>query len=167
MLTVVDDRAPGELATGGITSDVVSGGVDLGSVTNEEMEAVVAENPTVVGMRAALARRYFQEGDFSNALGHYLVVLEQDPSHAEALATVGWMSFLSQEPELAESYVLRSLEVAPGYPDALWFLGNIRLFGTNDAAGAVAPLEDLLEVDGLAPELRAEATSLLEQARNG
>jgi len=167
MLMVVDDREPGELATGGITSDVASGGLDLDAVTNEEMEAVIADNPNVAGMRAALARRYFEAGEFSNALGHYLVVLEQDPGHAEALATVGWMSFLSQEPELAESYVGRALEVAPGYPDALWYVANIRLFGTGDAEGAGVALQELLEIEGLPDDLRIEAESLLEQARSG
>lgn len=167
MLTVVDDRAPGELATGGITNEVVTGGVDLDSVTNDEMEAVIADNPNVVGMRMALARRYFQQGAFSEALGHYLVVLEQQPSNPEALANVGWMSFLSQEAEIAASYVERALESAPGYPDALWYLGNIRLFGLDDPAGAVEPLEQLLAVDGLPEEVRTEAQSLLEQARSG
>lgn len=166
MLTVVDDRAPGELATGGITSDVAGGSVDLESVTNEEMEAVIAENPNVTGMRAALARRYFEEGDFSSSLGHYLIVLEQDAGNAEALAIVGWMSFLSQEPDLAESYVVRSLEAAPGYPDALWFLANIRLFGTEDPDGAIGPLQELLSIEGLPDDVRTEAESLLDQARS-
>ncbi len=167
MSTVIDDRAPGELATGGIAGEVASGGVDLASVSNEEMEAVIAENPDIVGMRAALARRYFSEGEFSAALGHYLIVLEQDPGNAEALANVGWMSYLSDEAELAEAYVTRALDAAPGYPEALWYLANIRLFGVADPQGAVEPLEQLLAVDGLPDEVQAEAQSLLEMAQSG
>ena len=49
---------PEQGATAGVAADAGEGdGVDLSSVTNEEMEAVIAANPSVVGMRLALAER--------------------------------------------------------------------------------------------------------------
>ncbi len=151
----------GQSGVEGIASEVVDG-VNLDDVTNEQMEAVVAENPNVPGMRLALADRYFAEGDFSNALTHYLYVLEtlevKDPA---ALANVGWMTYLSGVPDVAASFVEESLAVQPDGGIAFWYLANIRFFGLGDATGAVSPLQSLLDYENLPDELRAEAESLL------
>jgi tetratricopeptide (TPR) repeat protein len=165
LLGTVRQREPGELATGGIASEVAGGNVDLSEVTNEEMEEVVAANPEVVGMRLALARRYFEDGEFDAALPHFMTILEeQDPDNAEALASVGWMTHLSSEPEVAERFVERAIEVAPDYPQALWFLANIRISGLDDPAGAVAPLEQLLSYDDIPADIRTDAEALLAEA---
>ena len=137
-------------------------GVDLSTITNEEMEAVIAANPTVVGMRLALAGRYVEAGDHGSALDHYLVVLDQSPQQPEALAMVGWLTFLAGEPELAEPFVTKALEVEPEYPLALWFLGNI-LIANGDRNGASVAIERLLTFD-LSQEVRAEAEALLAEA---
>ena len=165
LLHTVQQRDPGELVTGGIASDVASGGVDLSQVSNEEMEDVVAANPNVPAMRLALARRYFEAGEFDDALDHYLVVLEQQPDDPEALASIGWMTFLSARADVAETYVERAIEIEPDYVQAYWFLGNIRLLGLGDAVGAVAPLERLLSYEGVPDDVRNQAEDLLAQAR--
>lgn len=168
LLGTVRQREPGELATGGIAGEVAGGNVDLSEVTNEEMEAVVAANPDVVGMRLALARRYFEDGEFEAALPHFMTILEdQDPDNAEALASVGWMTHLSSEPEVAERFVERAVEVAPDYPQALWFLANIRINGLDDPAGAVDPLERLLSYDDIPADVRTDAEALLAEVQAG
>ncbi|MGI9585880.1 MAG: cytochrome c-type biogenesis protein CcmH [Acidimicrobiia bacterium] len=110
----------------GVVGAVVSGDgpVDLSTITNEQMEAVVAENPDVVGMRLALARRYFEEGTFDKALDHYFEVLDRE-QHPEALANVGWMTYLSDRPDIAVGYVEQALVRRPDYLAAKWFLSNI------------------------------------------
>lgn len=137
-------------------------GVNLDDVSNEEMEAVVAQNPDVPGMRLALADRYFADGEFGDALTHYMYVLNtleiKDPS---ALANVGWMTYLSDVPDVAESFVEESLEVQPDGGIAFWYLANIRFHGLGDAAGAVEPLQQLLAYDNLPDRLRTEAEALL------
>jgi tetratricopeptide (TPR) repeat protein len=156
------------------TSNVVAGvpgevlgddGVDLSEVSNEEMEEVVAANPGVVGMRLALARRYFEAGDFGPALDHYMTVLDQE-QHPEALANVGWMTYLSDRPEVALAYVERALELEPDFAQAYWFLANIR-FALGDAEGAVEPLERLLAYEGLPEDIRTEAEDALAGLRAG
>ncbi len=159
VVRAADPREPGEFATGGIAQD---GGRDLASVTNEELEQVVAANPDVIPMRLALARRYFNDGDFSAALPHYLAVLE-DEAHPEALANVGWMAYLSNEPRTAAGYLEHSLEVAPGYLPAQWFLANVRLFGLDDPAGAEPLIRAVLAADDVPPDVRAEAEAMLER----
>lgn len=152
---------PTDAIAEGIPSEVLGGeaGVDLSSISNEEMEAVIAANPGIIGMRLALAERYVQDGDHPSALAHYLVVLDQDPDRAEALAMVGWLSFLSGEPVLAESFITRALDVEPNYPQALWFLANVRA-GSGDDEGAIEAIVLLLAYD-LSPEVKAAAEQLL------
>lgn len=164
-VVALQDRDPGGSATGGIVDDVVQqGGVDLSTVTNEELEAVVAQNPGVVGMRLALARRYFDAGDFSNALDHYMIVLEAG-EHPEALANVGWMTHLSGRSDLAESFVSRALILAPDSPQAHWFMGVILYEGLGDACGSVGHFELVLGFGDLPEEVRVVSADLLDAAR--
>ncbi len=152
-------------AAEGVAGDVVAGEeVNLDDISNEQMEEVVAQNPDVAPMRLALADRYFAEGDFSNALTHYLYVLEtmqiKDPA---ALANVGWMTYLSGQPQLAASLVEESLEIQPDGGIAFWYLANIRANGLGDAAGAEGPLQRLLEYENLPADIRTAAEGLLAE----
>jgi tetratricopeptide (TPR) repeat protein len=147
----------------GVASDVVTGRgeIDLADISNEEMEAVVAANPDVVAMRLALARRYFEAGDFTNALDHYMVVLDQE-QHPEALANVGWMTYMSGRTDLALGYVEAALQRQPDYLTATWFLGNIQFTLGNYAAATVA-LTKIVDADGIPDEVKESARSLLEE----
>lgn len=147
----------------GIASDVITGDdpIDLSDISNEEMEAVVADNPEVVGMRLALARRYFQEGDFDSALDHYMVILDVE-QHPEALANVGWMTYLSGRPDVALGYVEAALERQPNMPTALWFLGNIQsALGNYDAA--VGALTLIVDSDDIPDDIKESAKALLAE----
>ena len=109
----------------GLVEEIISGeGRDLSEVTDEEMEAVVEANPGVVPMRLALARRYFEAGDFDLALDHYFAILEVE-RNPEALANVGWMTYLSGHPDVAVGYVEAALEGDPTSLTANWYIGNI------------------------------------------
>lgn len=166
LLNTVQQRQPGELATGGVATDVITGNVNLADITNEEMEAVVAENPEIVPMRLALANRYFEAGEFDRALPHFMTVLDQEQDNPEALASVGWMTYLSGRADVGETFVERALAAAPEYAQAYWFLGNIRLYGLEDAAGAISPFERLLEFEGVPEEIRTQAEESLAEARS-
>ena len=159
VVRAVDDAAPG---AEGVASDVVAG--EEVNITNEQMEEVIAQNPDIAPMRLALADRYFAAGEFSDALSHYMYVLQEmgidDP---EALANVGWMTFLSDEPDVAASFVERSIQIQPDAGIAFWYLANIRYRGLNDAAGAIEPLQQLLGYENLPAELRTEAENLLAE----
>lgn len=150
----------------GLTSDVVAGTntVALSDVSNEEMEAVVAENPDVVGMRLALARRYFEAGDFENALRHYFVILDKE-KHPEALANVGWMTYISGRPDVALGYIEASLERQPGSVTTIWFLGNIQYALGNYAEASVA-LVVVVGTDEIPDDVRIRAESLLREMGN-
>ena len=157
---------PGALSNrpdgGFVTGNEATGEGDLDEVTDAEMEAVVAENPDIVPMRLRLAHRYLDQGDYEAAFRHYRAVLdrEDDP---EAMSHLGWVLFNQGEPELAEQLIEASLDREPAEPEALWFLANVRLLGTDDPAGALAPLNQLVERSDLADEDR-EAVEEARQA---
>lgn len=151
----------------GIVGDVVRGEdqIDLSTVTNEEMEVVVAENPDIVPMRLALARRYFEAGEFDKALGHYFEVLDRE-QNPEALANIGWMTYLSGRPDIAAGYVEIALERQPDFLAAKWFLGNIYVsIGRFDEATIF--LTEVLASDDVPAEVKESAVALLEQIKVG
>ena len=162
----LQERTPAGEATDGVATEVLEGGggVDMASVSVEELVAVVAQNPGIPGMRIALADRYAEVGNYSKALGHYMVVLDLEPENPDALARVGWLTFLSGEPSLAAPFVERALVIEPDFPQAYWFLANIRM-EIGDTLGAIDPLQRLLAYE-LPADVRAEAEALLEEARS-
>lgn len=149
---------------GAVTGNEAAGGRDLSTVSNAELEQVVADNPDVIGMRLALARRYFEAGELDRALEHYRQVLDREP-HPEALANVGWILYTStDETQAAAQFVEQSLGRDPDQLLAGWFLANIRLDGLDDPAGAAQIARRLLERDDLRPDDRTAIGQLLERA---
>jgi tetratricopeptide (TPR) repeat protein len=158
---------PSTAGVEGVASDVVTGegGIDLSQVSNEEMEAVVAENPEIITMRLALARRYFEAGEFDSALTHYMVVLEGE-KHPEALANVGWMTYISGRPDIALEYVEAALERQPGFLTATWFLGNIQ-FELGNFPAAKEALSTIVEAGSIPDDVRDAAETLIARIEQG
>ncbi len=164
-INAVEPRPEGGFATGGIVSDVLGTPRQLAEVTTAEMEAVIADNPDVVGMRLLLGRRYVEEGDPSAAIAHFTHVLDLGPN-AEAFAYLGWIAFLGGEPATADGFLARALEVDEALPEALWFLALVRADGLADPAGAVPLLEQLLDDPQLVGEARTLVVERLDAARD-
>jgi len=157
----LENRSQGGIE--GVAGDIVDGNepVDLSTITNEQMEAVVAANPDVIGMRLALARRYFEAGEFDKALDHYFEILDRE-QNPEALANVGWMTYLSGRPDIAAGYLEAALQRNPDYLPAQWFLANVYVtLGRTDEATifltAIASSSDVPQ------EIRDGAVELLAQ----
>lgn len=147
----------------GVVGDVLGAGgdVDLSTITNEQMEEVVAQNPDVIGMRLALARRYFEEGEFDKALDHYFEVLDRE-QNPEALANIGWMTYLSDRPDVALGYLEAALQRQPDYLPAQWFISNVYVtLGRSDEA--VPYLVGLIDDDSVPDDIKDNATTLLHQ----
>ena len=67
--------------------------------------------------------------------------------------------------DLNSDGLVDALDLAPDYPQAQWWLANVRFLGLGDAAGAVGPLEDLLNSDDLPVDVRQGAELMLQEAR--
>jgi len=144
--------------------------VDPASVSNEELEAVVAANPKVNGMRMALADRYFAAEEFGSALDHYLILLDNDPSpdeNSKALARIAWIAYRTGLAEAAEEYARSSLEVDPNNSEAKLYIGFITLYGLGDAEAAIPQLEAALEIPNLSDNVISQIEDALVEARGG
>ena len=164
LVLAVEPRPDGGYVTGGVAADVVQGApVDLSSITNEEMEQVVAANPEILTMRLALARRYVEAGAFSTALPHYMFVLDRE-TNPEALMYVGWMTYVSGDAATGAALLRESLEILPDDTLALWFLTNALFDGTGEIAEAVLLLEAVIDSGQAPEEIVAEAQRMLNEA---
>lgn len=159
------DRPVGGFVTG---NEAVQGGAPVldasATVTDAQLEEVVAANPGVVGMRLALADRYVAQGDFGPAMRHYLDVLRREPDNAEAHAHLGWLLLQIGQPQYASESVDRALALDPSLGDALWFRANIALDGLDDPAAALASLAELGRRE-LSPAVRAQVEQLTATAQ--
>ncbi len=147
--------------------------VDLSRVSTEQMEAVINANlddPKINGMRMALANRYFEQTEFSDAFRHYQAVLENEPTTvqaAQALGRMGWMTYQSGEPELAHDTLVRALEVDPDYGEGSYFLALVLLCGLDDHERAAGLLAEVRARADLPVELVPEVEEALAIARGG
>lgn len=168
------DRPSGGLVSGNLTdqtppaaapSAAAGPAMDLRKVTDAQMEAVVAANPEVVGMRLALASRYLEKGRFDLAVVHYTKALEQEPRNPEALAHLGWVMLKVDQPEEAARLVDLALEVDPDMVDAMWIQANVRLYGLKDPEAALMSLKPLQGRTDLNATVRGQVADLSEEAR--
>jgi tetratricopeptide (TPR) repeat protein len=158
-----DDAPPVASGPGDLT-------IDPATVSDEQLEAVVAANPEIIGMRVALANRYFEAEDYGAALDHYLYIAENatDPTQeSQALARIGWMAYVTDLPQEAEQYIQASLRVDPANAEATLFLGFVTLYGLGDAEAAVPQLETALELGGLSADVVEQLEAALAEARAG
>jgi cytochrome c-type biogenesis protein CcmH/NrfG len=129
------------------------------------LQDLVEARPDDVEARLRLAHRYFDDRAYDEALAHYLVILDGQ-RQPEALSHAAWIAFQSGDARAADRLLAESLQRAPDNPETLWFLAHVRLYGFDDARGAVAALETLLDAgDTLSPGLRAQVRTLLTEAR--
>ncbi len=134
-----------------------------------EMEEVVAAHPDVPGMRLALADLYFEQGDYGSAIDHYLTVLSgemtiQEESHT--LGRIGWMAYSTGQIDAAVDYLNASLTADPDYGEGKLFLGFVKLYGLEDAAGALVLLEEVRALPDLADNIRLEVEAAIVDAES-
>ena len=128
---------------------------DLSGMSDADLEAAVAGNPTAIATRLALAERYVAAGEYDRATDHYAVALQQDPGNPEVLGGAGWLLFKLGKVADAVRFVDQALAVSPDEPDILWYKANVLLDGVGDTAGGRDLLRRLAERDDLPADLQA------------
>jgi hypothetical protein len=73
---------------------------DLSTVTDEEMEQVVAANPDVVGMRLALVRRYVRGGGYVKAVSHLEILFRGQLNAQDRAGAVSLVDSLLERADL-------------------------------------------------------------------
>lgn len=138
---------------------------DLGNVSSLEFfEQRVADSPHDVAARLDLAHRYLEVARFDAAYDQYFVAVELDPDNAEALAHLGILEHLAGRPAIGLELQERALDVAPGYPEALFFKGTILLRGLDRPEEAIEALEAYLEAAPFGSE-GPQAEEFIKQAQ--
>ncbi len=128
-------------------STLPGGGRDLSAVSDEEMEAVIAQNPSITPMRLALIERYLREGNLEKAKEHAQLALDNNPSAADrqqALKYLGWATATLGDPHAGADLLGQSITMNPTDLDAKWFLANVKLTQLDDATGAATLLREIL-----------------------
>jgi tetratricopeptide (TPR) repeat protein len=121
---------------------------NLDNVSNEEMEEVIALNPNVMGMRIALANRYFEEFEYSKALIHYMYVAQNSnevENKSYSLAQIGWMVYESGDEQTALNYLNQSLLLTPESLLSQTYIGIIKIQNQDTRSEGVEILNYLLK----------------------
>ena len=139
---------------------------DLDNVTNQEMEKVINDNPDIHPMRIALANRYFDEINYSNALPHYMYVAENSNDNelkSFALSQIAWMVFESSNIEVAIDYLDEALRINENSIIAKSYLGIIYLQNPNTRSDGRDLLNEILSSNKLSSEDRLFVEELVSQ----
>ena len=110
------------------TSEIQNVSTNLDDVSNAEMEKVIELNPDIFPMRIALANRYFEEFDYSNALPHFMYVAQNSEDielKSLALSQIGWMVHDSGDTETSLNYIEEALSLSPDSLLAKTYFGII------------------------------------------
>ncbi len=140
---------------------------DLDAISNEQMIDVINANldiPEVNRMRLALAERYFESGDYSEALVWFQTVLDSGPTateRSEALARIGWMILESGDSDSALGFMDAALDANPANLEATYLRGLVHL-------RAGRPADALIDFKILTgnPDVPTEVQTLVEDAIN-
>ena len=139
---------------------------DLDNVTNQEMEKVINDNPDIHPMRIALANRYFDEINYSNALPHYMYVAENSNDNelkSFALSQIAWMVFESNNIEVAIDYLDEALRINENSIIAKSYLGIIYLQDPITRSDGRELLNEILSSNKLSSEDRNFVEELVSQ----
>jgi tetratricopeptide (TPR) repeat protein len=154
-------------------------GVDLDSVSNETMAAVVESyrnDPAVAVqlplMEFRLAERYFEVQDYLTSFPHYSNVIRNPntpPDRVQAsLTRVGWLVWvLNAETDLALSTLDQALTMDPANPETLYVKAQILWCGAGDPAQAVPLFQQVLSSNTLEDEVASQVQTDLELASAG
>ena len=138
---------------------------NLANVTNEEMESVIDQNPDIHPMRMALANRYFDDLDYSQALPHYMYIAENSADNelkSFALAQIGWMVYESNNLDVATTYLNESLRINSESLVAKSYLGIIYIQDPAKRNEGLEILNSVIRSNKLSKEDRNFIVEILE-----
>lgn len=108
-----------------------------------EFKNVLQIDPKDVPARYALAETLEKLQDWRGAAGHYLAVIEADPSHKPALAKMGQLYLLGRNVEEAKKMGEKLLALDPKDPDGLVIQASMKALN-KDVDGAVVDAQAAL-----------------------
>ncbi|MFQ5829207.1 MAG: tetratricopeptide repeat protein [Candidatus Methylomirabilia bacterium] len=92
------------------------------------------------------ARTSLFEGRYQEAMGAYRAVLERDPDNTDALTHLSVIIAMGGHADLALESIDRALAIAPDYPPAYLYRGQILYENKRDYAGAIRAWEKFVDL---------------------
>ena len=120
-------------------------------------------------MRIALANRYFDEINYSQALPHFMYVAEKSDDtelRSYALAQIGWMVYESGNRDVALNYFDESLSINPNSLITKSYLGVLYLQQPDTQDEGLEIISDLLDADSLGDEDRDFLNEIISNYEN-
>jgi cytochrome c-type biogenesis protein CcmH/NrfG len=127
--------------------------------------AAVKADPNNVDALVQLGNFYFDNRAYGEAISYYTRALELRPNDVNVRTDRGTAYWYSGFPEKAIEDYERSLALDPNHANTLFNMGVVKLHGLQDAEGAVAAWQKLLQAYPQHPE-RARIETLIAQARS-
>lgn len=156
-------------------SGVAGVGGDPSQYSNETLAAVIAENqdhPMIDGMRLALAERYFEAGEYSEAFPYFLEIVESenatDVQAATALTRLGWMAYDGNgEAATAMDLLQEAARIVPTDPFPVYLQGIVSWCGLGQPDVAVAAFQQVLDSPDLDEAIRSRIEEDLDTLSSG
>jgi tetratricopeptide (TPR) repeat protein len=161
-------RKAGQAITGTAPASSTQTTRDLSTVSNDEMEKVIAQNPGITAMRLALAERYIADDQLDKALGHIRIALAGNPTTADrarALRDLGWATHLQGNSADGAKSLQQSLQLVPDDPNTQYWLAAVDMDGLHDPKAAITLLEQLVQSQQNDPEALQNVQARLNQAK--
>lgn len=130
----------------------------------QALRAIVAREPANLLATVQLGNLLYDAGRYGEAIPVYRKAVELAPSDANVSTDLGTALWYSGRPDEAIAQFEHSLSVSPNHGQTLFNLGIVKLNGKQDAVGAAAAWQTLLDTNPGYPD-RARVESLLAQAR--
>ncbi len=130
----------------------------------QALRGIVLREPANLNATVQLGNLLYDGGRYAEAIPVYRKAVELAPSDANVSTDLGTALWYSGKPDEAIAQFEHSLQVSPNHGQTLFNLGIVKLNGKQDAVGAAAAWQRLLETNPGYPD-RARVESLLAQAR--
>lgn len=130
------------------------------------MLQVLKSNPSDFDTLTRLGNLYYDGQAYPEAIRYYESALKIRPDAVEVRTDMGTAYWYSGNADRALAEFDRSLKARPGHPQTLFNTGIVRWQGKNDASGAIAAWEELLQKNPGYPE-RDKVQQMIAQVKSG
>jgi cytochrome c-type biogenesis protein CcmH/NrfG len=121
-------------------------------------------NPKDVSALTALGNLYYDNSQWTTAIGYYGRSLNEAPKNPDVRTDMGIAYYYSGDPDRALKEFDQALKDDPKHVQTLFNVGVVKKDGKHDLKGAIAAWENVLKIDPQYQD-RAKLESMLAEAK--
>ena len=123
-------------------------------IAQKQLELAYAYAPHSTEINLALGNLWLQQQNLPRAKAHYIAVLEMDPRHKAALSNLGVVALEERTWDVAATYFMNALQIAPDDATTHFLLAKARL-GDGDYRSAAVEVERAISLNPAPSEFLA------------